>query len=159
MTPRLSALRVTGLLLVLMTGAVSPSYAVSRAVPYAVSYAADPAPSARASRAGSDAGVGRTHPGREEPTARDEDGSGSHEDTAPTYTDRDPAGENAASDGPDATGAPEPSRPAALPVQHDEVGPATAPEPVLKILPLGGGLILIGLGLGLAFLALRLRRG
>ncbi|MER5828039.1 hypothetical protein ABT086_38915, partial [Streptomyces mirabilis] len=34
-----------------------------------------------------------------------------------------------------------------------------APQPVLKILPLGGGLILIGLGLGLAFLALRLRRG
>ncbi|MFF1746673.1 hypothetical protein [Streptomyces mirabilis] len=157
MTPRLSALRVTGLLLVLTTGAVSPSYAVSRAVPYAVSYAADPAPSARASHAGSSAGEGRTRPGREE--ARDEDESGSGEDTVPTYTDRDPAGENAASDRPDATGAPEPSRPAAVPVQHKEVGPATAPEPVLKILPLGGGLILIGLGLGLAFLALRLRRG
>jgi hypothetical protein len=77
----------------------------------------------------------------------------------PTYTDRDPTGENAASDRPEATGAPEPSRPAAVPVQHNEVGPATAPGPVLKILPLGGGLILIGLGLGLAFLALRLRRG
>jgi hypothetical protein len=38
------------------------------------------------------------------------------------------------------------------------VGPASAPEPVLEILPLGSGLILIGLGLGLAFLALRLRR-
>jgi hypothetical protein len=46
-----------------------------------------------------------------------------------------------------------------VPVQHHEVGPGTAPQPVLKILPLGGGLILIGLGLGLAFLALRLRRG
>ncbi|MET7350210.1 hypothetical protein [Streptomyces mirabilis] len=159
MTPRLSALRVTGLLLVLTTGAVSPSYAVSRAVPYGVSYAADPAPSARASHAGSSAGEGRTRPGREESPARDEDGSGSREDTVPTYTDRDPAGENAASDRPDATGAPEPSRPAAVPVQHNEVGPATTPEPVLKILPLGSGLILIGLGLGLAFLALRLRRG
>ncbi|MFE2964796.1 hypothetical protein ACFXKC_14220 [Streptomyces sp. NPDC059340] len=158
MTPRLTSLRVPGLLLVLTTGAVSPSYAVSRAVPYAVSYAADPAPSAGASRAGSSAGQGRTRPGREEPSAPDEDGSGSGEDTVPTYTDRDPAGENAASD-PEETGAPEPSRPAVVPVQHDEVGPATAPEPVLKILPLGGGLILIGLGLGLAFLALRLRRG
>ncbi|MER5665230.1 hypothetical protein [Streptomyces mirabilis] len=159
MTPRLTALRVTGLLLALTTGAVSPAYAVSRAVPHAVSYAADPAPSARASRAGSLAGEGRTRPGREDPPARDEDEDGSREDTVPTYTDRDPAGENAASDRPEATGAPEPSRPGAVPVQHNEVGPATAPEPVLKILPLGGGLILIGLGLGLAFLALRLRRG
>jgi hypothetical protein len=32
-------------------------------------------------------------------------------------------------------------------------------EPRLPILPLGGGLILVGLGLGLAFVALRLRRG
>jgi hypothetical protein len=31
-------------------------------------------------------------------------------------------------------------------------------EPVLQILPLGSGLILIGLGLALAFLGLRLRR-
>ncbi len=30
--------------------------------------------------------------------------------------------------------------------------------PVLRILPLGSGLVLIGLGLGLAFFALRLRR-
>ncbi|GAX58063.1 hypothetical protein [Streptomyces olivochromogenes] len=157
MTPRLTAFRVTGLLLVLTSSAVSPSYAATRAVPYAVSYAADPAPSAGASRAGSSAGEGRTHPGREESPARDEDGS--REDTVPTYTDRDPDEENAASDRPEATGAPEPSRPAAVPVQHNEVGPATPPEPVLKILPLGGGLILIGLGLGLAFLALRLRRG
>ncbi|MFJ1605358.1 hypothetical protein ACIOHS_18610 [Streptomyces sp. NPDC088253] len=159
MTPRLTALRVTGLLLVVTTGAVSPSYAVSRAVPHVVSYAADPAPSAGASHAGSSAGQGRTRPGREEPSAPDEDGRGSREDTVPTYTDHDPAGENAASDRPEGTGAPDPSRPSAVPVQRNEVGPATTPEPVLRILPLGGGLILIGLGLGLAFLALRLRRG
>ncbi|MFC5669179.1 hypothetical protein [Streptomyces incanus] len=30
--------------------------------------------------------------------------------------------------------------------------------PVLRILPLGGGLVLMGLGLGLAFVGLRLRR-
>jgi hypothetical protein len=39
------------------------------------------------------------------------------------------------------------------------VGPGSTPEPTLAILPLGSGLILIGLGLGLAFLALRARRG
>ncbi len=158
MTPRLTALRVTGLLLVLTTGAVSPPYAVSRAVPYAVSYAADPAPSAHASRAGSIAGEGRPRPGREEPPDGDEDGSGSREDTVPTYTDRDPAGEDAASDRPEATGAPSRRgpRPCLSSTTRSARGP---PQPVLKILPLGGGLILIGLGLGLAFLALRLRRG
>ncbi|MET8831051.1 hypothetical protein ABZX40_15490 [Streptomyces sp. NPDC004610] len=31
--------------------------------------------------------------------------------------------------------------------------------PVVRILPLGSGLMLIGIGLGLAFLGLRLRRG
>ncbi|GHD85304.1 hypothetical protein GCM10010508_08530 [Streptomyces naganishii JCM 4654] len=40
--------------------------------------------------------------------------------------------------------------------------PVTQSEPVtgrmLRILPLGGGLVLIGLGLALAFVALRLRR-
>jgi hypothetical protein len=150
MTPRLTALRVAGLLLVLTTGAICPSYAVS--------YAADPAPSADVSRAGSSEGEGRTRPGRAEPTTGDEDGNGNHEGIVPTYTDRDPAWEGAASDHPEATGAPEPSRPAAVPVQRHEVGPASSPEPVLEILPLGSGLIFIGLGLGLAFLALRLRR-
>ncbi|MFH9038762.1 hypothetical protein ACH4FA_05285 [Streptomyces sp. NPDC017966] len=32
-------------------------------------------------------------------------------------------------------------------------------EPVLRILPLGSGLVLIGLGFGLAFVALRMRQG
>ncbi|MEV5316619.1 hypothetical protein AB0K92_02895 [Streptomyces sp. NPDC052687] len=32
-------------------------------------------------------------------------------------------------------------------------------EPVLRILPLGSGMVLIGLGLGLAFVGLRVRRG
>ncbi|EYT80073.1 hypothetical protein CF54_27555, partial [Streptomyces sp. Tu 6176] len=34
----------------------------------------------------------------------------------------------------------------------------TASGPVLEMLPLGSGLVLIGLGLGLAFIALRVRR-
>lgn len=42
---------------------------------------------------------------------------------------------------------------------HQTVTHAEDPaEPVLRILPLGTGLILIGLGLGLAFIALRVRR-
>jgi hypothetical protein len=42
---------------------------------------------------------------------------------------------------------------------HHTVTHAEDPtEPVLRILPLGSGLILIGLGLGLAFIALRVRR-
>ncbi|MFE9092796.1 hypothetical protein [Streptomyces sp. NPDC007264] len=35
---------------------------------------------------------------------------------------------------------------------------AVASEPVVEILPLGSGLILVGLGLAIALLALRLRR-
>ncbi|MFD8518542.1 hypothetical protein [Streptomyces capillispiralis] len=38
-------------------------------------------------------------------------------------------------------------------------GAGPAVEPVLRILPLGSGLMLIGLGLGLAFVALRMRQG
>ncbi len=34
-----------------------------------------------------------------------------------------------------------------------------ATEPVVRALPLGSGLVLIGLGLALAFVGLRLRRG
>ncbi|MFC8366966.1 MULTISPECIES: hypothetical protein [unclassified Streptomyces] len=36
---------------------------------------------------------------------------------------------------------------------------ASSTEPVLRILPLGSGLMLIGLGFGLAFVALRMRQG
>ncbi|NNN34305.1 hypothetical protein HLK59_28865 [Streptomyces sp. S3(2020)] len=65
-----------------------------------------------------------------------------------------------------ATVVPDPSReavPAAsLPPQQpvrQAVTRAERPtEPVLRILPLGSGLVLIGLGLGLAFVGLRVRR-
>ncbi|MGW3634276.1 hypothetical protein ACWD7F_29700 [Streptomyces sp. NPDC005122] len=102
-------------------------------------------------------------PGREERNQ----GEGEHdEDTAPTYTDRDPVEEGPGSGAPqdgvggtgDVTTGPPPN--AAVPVEQHVVGPGTGPaRPTLRILPLGGGLILIGLGLGMAFLALRLRRG
>ncbi|MBL3665000.1 hypothetical protein JL475_02995 [Streptomyces sp. M2CJ-2] len=35
---------------------------------------------------------------------------------------------------------------------------ATGAEPMVRILPMGSGLVLMGLGLGLAFVGLRLRR-
>jgi hypothetical protein len=140
MTPWLRTLRVTGLLLVLMTGVVP------------LSYAAEPAPSADASRAGSVAGEGRARPGRAEPTAPDDPGT---EDAQPTDAGRDPA----VPDRPEASPATEPSGNAVIPVRQNVVGRAPAPEPVLQILPLGSGLILIGLGLGLAFVGLRVRRG
>jgi hypothetical protein len=43
------------------------------------------------------------------------------------------------------------------PARHTAPQGETATEPVLQLLPLGSGLVLIGLGL--AFLGLRLRRG
>jgi hypothetical protein len=39
------------------------------------------------------------------------------------------------------------------------VGPGSTPGGDLALLPLGSGLILVGLGLALAFLGLRVRRG
>ncbi|GAA5703848.1 MULTISPECIES: hypothetical protein [Streptomyces] len=113
------------------------------------------------SRAGSQAGEGRMRPGRAD------DGSES-EDAEPTYTDRDPADGDAEESGvdpgasvrPEVTDAPQPSQHAAATPPQSVVRPGErTPKPVLEVLPLGSGLILMGLGLGLAFLALRVRRG
>ncbi|MFE9766881.1 hypothetical protein ACFYPC_20570 [Streptomyces sp. NPDC005808] len=157
MTPWLRALHMTGLLLALTAGAASPSHAALHRVTHAPSYAAlhrvshapsyAPDPSADASRAGSRPGEGRARPGREEPGGLSES-----EAAEPTYTDRDPA----ALDRPEASAAPQE---AAIPVRQNVGRPGRTPEPVLQIVPLGSGLILIGLGLGLAFFALRVRRG
>jgi hypothetical protein len=49
---------------------------------------------------------------------------------------------------------PEPVPPEAVVAERGRSG-----EPVLRILPLGSGMVLIGLGLGLAFVGLRVRRG
>ncbi|MEU3253049.1 hypothetical protein [Streptomyces sp. NPDC006997] len=93
-------------------------------------------------RAGSPAGEGRVRPGRPvEPGAE-------VPSTAPAAT--------AATRPADAqTAGSAPSVPAGEPVRQAGGGA----EPVLRILPLGGGLVLIGLGLGLAFVGLRVRRG
>ncbi|MFI6933684.1 hypothetical protein [Streptomyces sp. NPDC050287] len=62
----------------------------------------------------------------------------------------------------DVTAVPEEPRPTApvtsAPPQEATRSAGRSAEPRLEVLPLGGGLILVGLGLGLAFLALRLRR-
>ncbi|GAA3975561.1 hypothetical protein GCM10022384_27240 [Streptomyces marokkonensis] len=50
---------------------------------------------------------------------------------------------------------PSPSRTLSQASTHAE----DATGPVLRVLPLGSGLVLIGLGLALAFVGLRLRRG
>ncbi|MEV2210742.1 hypothetical protein AB0H86_04420 [Streptomyces sp. NPDC050997] len=62
------------------------------------------------------------------------------------------------------TAVPEASReptlvPSAPPTRGVDQAVGRPAEPRLQILPLGGGLILVGLGLGLAFIALRVRRG
>ncbi|MBZ9643303.1 hypothetical protein K8369_28800, partial [Streptomyces sp. PSKA30] len=74
-----------------------------------------------------------------------------------------PTGDGAADDVSASPPASDEAAPTAPPGQEEPVRQAVAEseatgEPVLKILPLGSGLVLIGLGLGLAFLALRVRR-
>ncbi|MEI5524693.1 hypothetical protein WB401_15065 [Streptomyces brasiliscabiei] len=130
---------VAGLLVVLGAGAVPAGYA------------AEPDPAT--SWAGSRAGEGRERPGRP--------------DTGPTEPEADdpfappeePPSEPDGPDVPDGTVAPEPSQNAALPVPAAPPGTTTTTEePVLRFLTLGSGLILTGLGLGLAFVGLRIRR-
>ena len=130
MTPWLGTLRICGTLLALAapTPAAAPH---GTAPPYDASYVARPAPDA--SRAGSLAGEGRERPGRRESAPPDEAGD---EEAVPV-----PEPTSTPEDEPGDTDAP----------------PGTVSGPVLRILPLGGGLVLIGLGLGLAFVALRLR--
>ncbi|MFF4256292.1 hypothetical protein ACFY1L_34325 [Streptomyces sp. NPDC001663] len=115
------------------------------------------------SRAGSVAGEGRERPGRRE-TADDFTGDPSEEgdgdggrDTANSEGQAD-TGPAVSASPPAEAGLvpPKPSAHTAQPADTQAEGPT---EPVLRILPLGGGLVLIGLGLGLAFVGLRLRRG
>ncbi|WP_019073520.1 hypothetical protein [Streptomyces hokutonensis] len=116
------------------------------------------------SRAGSQAGEGRERPGRTaRPSAEEDENGGADEDTAEPTADEDgasavPTAADSASPSEEAAAVPSspPLRPVHQTVTHAEDDPT---EPVLRILPLGSGLILIGLGLGLAFIGLRVRRG
>ncbi|MFD0306692.1 hypothetical protein [Streptomyces sp. NPDC127119] len=114
-----------------VTGLLLPLLAGPAFTPYAAAYEPVPAES----RAGSRAGEGRERPGRETPPPP-EDSPSAHPDSA----------------------AP-PERPAhPIDAREAPTRPVKTPEPILQVLPLGTGLILIGLGLGLTFLALRTRR-
>ncbi|MEU5887866.1 hypothetical protein ABZ835_13680 [Streptomyces sp. NPDC047461] len=128
-----------------------PALHGARSVPRAEATAS---PSAEPSRAGSRAGEGRERPGRREAAEPGEEDAGAG--VGSESEAEQPA------DG-DATVVAEPSReavPDASPPPRQGVSRAESPtEPVLRILPLGSGLVLIGLGLGLAFVGLRVRRG
>ncbi|GCB47640.1 hypothetical protein SNL152K_4945 [Streptomyces sp. NL15-2K] len=98
------------------------------------------------SRAGSRAGEGRERPGRRVPV-----------ESAPEEAD---GGLTAVPEPSRATAGVPPGHPPRPTEQEQAVGRAERrAEPGLEILPLGSGLILVGLGLGLAFVALRVRRG
>ncbi|MDQ0600385.1 hypothetical protein QF037_004730 [Streptomyces canus] len=130
----------------------------ARSVPRAETTAS---PSAEPSRAGSRAGEGRERPGRREAaeateTGEEDAGAGvgsESEAEPPADGDATVVAEPSREAVPDAS--PPPQRPGRQGVTRAE----SPTEPVLRILPLGSGLVLIGLGLGLAFVGLRVRRG
>ncbi|MEV7320018.1 hypothetical protein [Streptomyces sp. NPDC093970] len=116
---------------------------------------ASASPSPEPSRAGSPAGEGRLRPGRPQGPAAAVQGQNEDDDEDETGTTGPSAGSAPPSqDAGVIPGTPRPNtaHQAAAPGEDD------GSEPVLHILPLGSGLILIGLGFGLAFVALRVRR-
>ncbi|OIJ85586.1 hypothetical protein BIV25_43495 [Streptomyces sp. MUSC 14] len=115
--------------------------------------AADP------TRAGSLAGEGRLRPGRPDGPAAEVEGGDAPVPTRAPGAGRSEEPETAdlpvvTPTAPDASGDSGHDR---TPARHAAPQGETATEPVLQLLPLGSGLVLIGLGL--AFLGLRLRRG
>ncbi|MEU7644396.1 hypothetical protein [Streptomyces huasconensis] len=141
-------LRTLRAVLVATLSAVLVAFVPAVATHAAVTYAAQPAPRGPVTtvdetpRAGSRAGEGRARPGRADVPLPD----------------------------PPPPSAPPPPVPPREEeqvhvTQRDTVADAGQPAPAepvlpgLRVLPLGGGLILIGLGLGVGFLGLRLRRG
>ena len=140
--------------------AYDPGPVVARDPETVPSPPASPSVSAEPSRAGTLAGEGRLRPGRPQGPAAAVQGQEQDE-----YEDE--PGDETAAPSPARTVAAQPSRgtgpvpsaPQQYPA-HQAVAPGEedSSEPVLHILPLGSGLVLIGLGLGLAFVALRARR-
>ncbi|MBC2905562.1 hypothetical protein [Streptomyces cupreus] len=129
MTPWLRTVRATGLAVVLVAGwGCQVAYGEEGTPSASVSASVSP------SRAGSAAGEGRERPGR-------------RGESVPEAEEETPLAEPSPTAPAEATGSPVPA--------GQEVVRA---EPVLEVLPLGSGLVLIGLGLALAFVGLRLRR-
>ncbi|MFJ5305259.1 hypothetical protein [Streptomyces sp. NPDC088350] len=88
---------------------------------------------------------------------------GNGEDTAGPDADEGDGGDRSDSPAPTVSASPQaaglvPSTPPLQPAHRTVARAEGTAEPVLRILPLGSGLILIGLGLGLAFIGLRVRR-
>lgn len=150
MTPWLRTLSTAGLLLVLGASTAPVSYAspasnsLSVATP-PTSYAVEPLPTE--SRAGSMAGLGRQRPGRHASAEKNAGAIRTEIDPGVPEVPDIPVGPET---GVGSDVDPEPSRHAA---------PPASSQPVPRVDPLGSGLVLIGLGLGLAFLGLRVRRG
>ncbi|MEU2772837.1 hypothetical protein ABZ646_07880 [Streptomyces sp. NPDC007162] len=164
MTPRLRTAFGGLLLLVLATILLPSGTAVAHGPGPLPSDSAGASATPEPSLAGTVAGEGRTRPGRHLGPAVTVEG----DDDDPDPDDEDatePAENGAASQ---AATAMQPPRDAAVnptapqpPPVHQAIAPGQdgETEPVLDILPLGSGLVLIGLGLGLAFIGLRVRRG
>ncbi|QNS05324.1 hypothetical protein [Streptomyces xanthii] len=135
--------RVTGALaatLLVLTASLPAAAAcalVSAVAQASPAYAAEPSPGA--SLAGTQAGEGRTPPGRPRPHPT---GPAALRPPAPPVEE------------PSATPTHRPRPPAAA--RQQTVVPDDGTSPLVNVLPLGFGLLLTGLGLG--FLALRLRR-
>ncbi|MGW1025495.1 hypothetical protein ACWD4J_17620 [Streptomyces sp. NPDC002577] len=127
-------------------------------------------PAPEESRAGSRAGEGRPRPGRADPPPPDDTAESIGTASGSASSGTDPPSQGVRPQGSAAQ-----QRPPDPPVHRDEaVGPTSTPTgtpeatpdpagqaagptgPVMGVLPLGTGLVLVGLGL--AFLALRLRR-
>ncbi|MFF7979724.1 hypothetical protein ACFZDK_11395 [Streptomyces sp. NPDC007901] len=144
-------------------------------LPYgtAVAYDPEPLPSDSASasatpepsRAGTLAGEGRLRPGRPQGPAVKVEGQDADDPDEQTVTSPEPG--RTGDESPAASSRPPAQEaglapPSASPpsTAHQAVAHSQddASEPVLHVLPLGSGLVLIGLGLGLAFVGLRVRR-
>ncbi|MFE0415210.1 hypothetical protein [Streptomyces tendae] len=125
--------------------------------------AASPSASGRAdpdaSRGGDPPGEGRQRPGRDEERGPERDG---RDENADRHRDDDGVApeDPATAPPPGRTEAAEvsPAAPSRSPARSGTPTRAAA-DPVLRVLPLGSGLVLIGLGLALGLVGLRLRRG
>ncbi|OLZ63638.1 hypothetical protein AV521_38265 [Streptomyces sp. IMTB 2501] len=119
-----------------------------------------PASTVEPTRAGSRAGEGRMRPGRPDGPAAEVEGDHDPVPTQARGTGRpeEPETANLPSATPTPSGAPDQAG-LQPPTRNTGRQDETATEPVLQILPLGSGLVLIGLGLALAFLGLKLRKG